>query len=122
MMDNLLDENDHKEIARLNSLLKNDKSDAEILVRKGQILYSKMADDLAIDAFNLAIQLDPKYVDAYFWLAECLYYHLADWEQAEIVALKGLSIDPNKPNLVELIRLIRESIERWNLLYKNKNK
>lgn len=114
-LSNLMKEADYKKIERLDSLLKNKPSDARLLVLKGRILHSKMADDVAVDVFKEAIKINPNHVRAYFWLAECLCYHLADWEEAEVIALQGLKLDPQSNDLIELLENIQENIEQWNV-------
>lgn len=104
---------DYEKISELDSRIEQDPSNAELWLKKGQIFYSKMADNFAIEAFRKAIELNPHYVDAYFGLAECLYFHVAEWEEAEKVALSGLQIDPNRKDLIDLLKSIRESLARW---------
>lgn len=112
-LSNLMKAEDYRKIAEVDELLKKDPHNAELLVEKGRIFYSKMADDFAVEAFKKAIEVNPRYVDAYFWLADCLTFHFAEWDEAEVVALQGLQIDPERKDLIELLVSIRESQCRW---------
>lgn len=112
LMNNMKTE-DYKKIAELDELIKKDPYNAELLVQKGRIFYSKMADDYAVEAFRKAIKVNPQYVDAYFDLAECLKFHLGEDEEAESLALQGLQIDPQRKDLLDLLVAIREDMAWW---------
>src|SRR5579871_1619204 len=77
-LSNLMEDQDWNRVAELDELIKKDPSNAALLVQKGHLFYSKMADDLVVEAFKEAIKIDHTYVDAYFWLAECLNFHLGE--------------------------------------------
>ena len=81
-----------------------------------------MADDFAVEAFKKAIEVNPQWVDAYFWLAECLGFHFAEWEQAEAIILQGLQIAPDRNDLIELLGTARDSIAEWKRIVQNLKK
>lgn len=71
---------------------------------RGLILYETDYIDLAEDNFQKAIEKDPEFYRAYYNLAT-LMYHQKRYDEANEVIKKGLEINPNDPDGLNLLML-----------------
>ena len=98
---------DQKQLDALDELLKKKPHDIKVLMQKAFILYYCFRDHEAIAVYKKVIELDPNFVNAYFWMAECMRDHLANFDEAiaAIMREKG-------------IRCARRTIAKYRVLMK----
>lgn len=84
------------------------------LMKKGLEFYNPEDAEKAVEYFKKAIDADPTYVDAYFWLAYCFLHYVPDWEESKRVALRGLAIDPKRADLHMVLAWDAEKLDDPN--------
>ena len=91
-------------------LLKNP-NDADALLKKG-ILYFEpfLRTNESIAIFRSIIAKDPQNVDAYFWLAKCIWHYRFDFIEAERLLRIALTIDPNRADCHSLLAIVLEDV------------
>ena len=94
---------DQKQLDALDKLLEKDPQNIKILMEKAFILYSCFRDYEAVVIYEKIIELEPNFVDAYFWLAECLWDHLVGYERAIVVTNMALKLDPSRADCHEVL-------------------
>jgi tetratricopeptide (TPR) repeat protein len=55
-----------------------------------------------------AIRLDPKNIEARFWLAQCFYHDLCNYDESKKLLIQGLAIDPSRADCLEALAAIIE--------------
>ena|SRR3990167_1028438 len=101
--DSKLSDKDKSKLDQINSILRDNPSNLDILAEKGFLLFQAHLDAEAIKTFELILKLNHKYIMAYVWLAELLLFHWADAQQAEIVLNEALKIESNRSDLYYLL-------------------
>lgn len=94
---------DQKQLDVLDKLLEKDPHNIKILMEKAFILYSCFRGREAVAIYEKIIELESDFVDAYFWLAECLWDHLVGYERAIVVTNMALKIDPSRADCHEVL-------------------
>jgi tetratricopeptide (TPR) repeat protein len=91
-----------------NNLDKNPQ-DIEALIQLGFLYWDSFHEqNKAIEYLEKAIRLDPKNIDAKYWLAKCLYHDFCDYEKSKKLIIETLSINPNRADCLALISAIIE--------------
>ena len=89
-----------QEIAYMNSLneqLQKNPNDFDSLMKKGILSFAVfLRIDEALEILKLVVERNPKNIDAYFWLGECLCFCTGDVVEAEKVMRAALALDPNR--------------------------
>lgn len=99
---NNLNVEDYKKIKELDKKLESNPNDLNLLMKKAYIYANGYDDENVIKIYEHIIQLDPNYVEAYFWLSY-YYYQIGFLSEAIEVAQKGLKIDPKRADLYLII-------------------
>lgn len=94
---------DQKQLDALDELLKKKPHDIKVLMQKAFILYYCFRDHEAIAVYKKVIELDPNFVNAYFWMAECMRDHLANFDEAIAAMNIALKIDPSRADCHEVL-------------------
>ena len=94
---------DLKQIDNLDKLLETDPNNIKILMEKAFVLYSCFMDEEAVLVYKKIIEIDPNFVDAYFWMAECMRDHLADFDEAIAAMHIALKLDPSRADCHEIL-------------------
>lgn len=90
---------DIENIQKLDNLLQKSPSDIDLLSKKAFIYFQAYDDRNTIKTYKEIISLDPKNIDAYFWLSYYLFRVACDPESSMIIAKQGLKVDPNSAKL-----------------------
>lgn len=94
---------DQKQLDDLDKLLEKDPDNIKTLMEKAFILYYCFRDHEAIAVYKKVIEIDPNFVDAYFWMAECMQDHLANFDEAIVAIHRALDIDPSRADCHEVL-------------------
>lgn len=94
---------DQKQLDALDKLLEKDPHDIKVLMEKAFILYYCFRDHEAITIYKKIIELAPNFIDAYFWMAECMRDHLANFNEAIAAINIALTLDPNRADCHEIL-------------------
>lgn len=98
-----------KQLEAIENKLQKNPLDKEALLQKGILLYEPFQQtDKSIETFRFLINLDNTALDAYFWLAECLYDHNADYEAAELLLRQALTLNPHRADCHVLLASVLE--------------
>jgi thioredoxin-like negative regulator of GroEL len=92
-------------------------TDASNYVRLGMLLVAAFHEsDTAKQALERAIALDPRNVDARFWLAKVHYHDTALWEVAVELLDDALLRDANRADCLDLRGASKRSLECWKTI------
>lgn len=94
---------DQKQLDALDSLLEKNPYDIKVLMKKAFILYYCFRDDEAVVIYKKIIEIAPNFIDAYFWMAECMWDHLANFDEAIAAMHTALKLDPSRADCHEVL-------------------
>jgi len=104
-------EEDLKQLIALEQRLEKNPNDTDALLKKGILYYEPfLRTDESIAIFRSIIAKDPQNVDAYFWLAKCIWHYRCDFIEAERLLSMALTIDPNRADCHSLLGIVLEEI------------
>jgi len=90
----------------------NSPNDIEVLINVGVYLF--LLDCYPHESqlyLKKAIEIDPTNVDAYFWLALCIYYSTCDYEMARELLYKAIKLAPQRADCLSLLASVIQGIE-----------
>jgi len=100
-------EEDLKQLIALEQRLEENPNDTDALLKKAILYYEPfLRTDESIAIFRSIIAKNPQNVDAYFWLAKCLWHYRFDFKEAERLLRIALTIDPNRADCHLLLGIV----------------
>lgn len=103
---------DSERLATIEKKLQEMPNNITLLLEKSILLYEPFHQtEDAIRIFEYIIQLDPGNVDAYFWWAECIADHNANYPQAVPLLKKALQIDNQRGDCHFLLASVLSELE-----------
>lgn len=104
-------EEDLKQLIANEKLLQKNPDDIDALLKKGILFYEPfLRTNTSIAILKSVIAKDPKNVDAYFWLAKCIWHYKFDFLEAERLLRIALTIDPNRADCHLWLAIVLEDV------------
>ena len=98
---------------KLQERLELNSTDIDALIALGALEFEHFRNDKqAIELLETAMKIDPKNIQAKFWLAMCLYYDCFEYAKAEKILQDALQLDPTRPECLSLMGQILRDLDK----------
>ena len=100
----------HEYMEALDARLNKNPNDVVALIEKGFLYFKTLEEfDKGLLVLERAVKIDPKNVNAWFWLAKMYFHGFCFYRSAKMTLDKALKIDPNRVECIDLLAEVLSS-------------